>query len=100
VEDAVQVMRSLGIDPAVLVNGNQSILAYAAQEEVRAKYLRLILTRVRQLVSRTSRWFKNSNLAAIRQVIDQELAAEEDRITFVSSRARVTVTDESGTRTY
>lgn len=71
VEDVVDLLREfVGIEPQVLINGNQTVLSYAAQEEARARYFRQALESAREALKDTQRWFKDPRFARIRQNID------------------------------
>ncbi|MEK7075406.1 MAG: hypothetical protein AAB948_01230 [Patescibacteria group bacterium] len=93
VEDVVEMLREFGIEPLVLVNGEQTILAYAGQEEARARYFRQALESAREAVKATRRWFKDSRLAAIRQGIN-DCFARESSVEFMGYRRVLIVVDK------
>ncbi len=71
IEDVVDLLREfVGVEPRVLISGNQTVLSYAAQEEHRARYFRQALESTRQDLVITRRWIKDPRLGQIRIRID------------------------------
>ncbi len=71
IEDVAGLLREfVGVEPRVLINGDQSVLSYAAQEENRARYFRQALESARQDLMGTRTWIKDPRLARIRMYID------------------------------
>lgn len=71
IEDVVDLLREfVGVEPRVLINGDQSVLSYAGQEEYRARYFRGYLESARQDLIATRSWIRDPKLAQIRIRID------------------------------
>ena len=76
-----------------MVNGDMSVLAYAAQEEARARHFRQGLEAAREAVKETRRWFKDSRLAKIRQDIN-DCFKRESSVEFMGYRRVLIVVDK------
>lgn len=71
VEDVADLLREfIGVEPTVLINGNQTVISYAAQEEARARYFRQALEAARVALKGTRTWLRDQRIASIRQNID------------------------------
>lgn len=71
IEDVADLLREfIGVEPRILINGNQSVLSYAAQEEARARYFRQALEAARVALKGTRTWLRDWRIASIRQNID------------------------------
>ena len=94
VEETVTILKDeFGVDARILINGNQTVLQYAAQEEARARYLRHTLEMTRVAVKATQRWFKDKRIASIRQDIDRCFDEEKNAVAWLSFPVSVTSSD-------
>lgn len=92
IEEVVEALKELGVEAQVLINGNQTVLAYAGQEEARARLFSQTLESTREAVKATQRWFKDKRIAKIRQDIDLCFQREPTAAALAGSRAVVHVT--------
>ncbi|TSC65464.1 MAG: hypothetical protein G01um101477_467 [Candidatus Doudnabacteria bacterium Gr01-1014_77] len=95
VEDVVEMLREYtGVEPRVLINGDTSVLAYAAEEEARARYFRETLEVVREALKATRTWLRDPRIASMRQRIDRCFEKESDVVRFIGSRKELVFEDK------
>lgn len=84
IEDAVDLLREfIGVEPRVLINGNQTVMSYAAQEEYRARRFREALDEATEALNNTRRWLKDPRVAEIRRRIERQVEDADKGAVFV-----------------